>query len=115
MLRHCHNMSGHTCHNGNGSHLSQCTRRAAYTVLTSMQEDVRTNLILSRLVCVLNLDISTTLTRLLSILVLHKDDMHMTNAATDSQLCHAEPTASSVMMPDVKQALYPPACLMSTE
>ena len=76
ILRNCHNMSGHTCHDSNGSHLSQCARRRAYTVLTFMQ-GIATEISLSGLVCILNLDISTSLARLLSILVLHKDGMHM--------------------------------------
>lgn len=52
-----------------GSHASHCVRRAAYTVLTFMQDIAGTRL--SGLVCILNLDISTALAMLLSILVLH--------------------------------------------
>ena len=81
ILCDCHNTSGHLCQNGNGSHLGQCVRRAAYTVLTFMQEIVN-EISLSGLVCVLNLDIPTSLARLLSILVLHKDGMHMNQCSS---------------------------------
>ena len=68
---------------------------------------------LSGLVCVLNLDISTSLTRLLSILVLHTDDMQLNE-------CSCRFSAASCKIKVVlrisvtSEALYIPACLMST-